>query len=468
MSRPRILIVDDEPDMRWVMRGVFEDHDFEIVEAGNGREALAALDAAMPDVVLTDITMPEMDGKALLRECLRRDGDLPVILISAMEDIEVVVDSIKDGAFDYMVKPFDRERLLVSTQRAAEQRRLRREVAELKDQLKGHAIDFGPSADAQELSRTLRLVARQGALSICLIGESGTGKEVAAREIHRQSEVQDGPFVAVDCGALPEQLMESQLFGHKKGAFTGADRDRPGLFRMANGGTLFLDELGNLPLTLQAKLLRALQERVVVPVGGGQPEPFEARLISATNADLLGAVERGEFRLDLYHRICEFSVSLPPLRQRPEDIRHFASFFLQEANHDMGRQVEALSEAAAVTLNAHTWPGNLRELRNAIRRAMVVCNGRELEAGDLQLGPKATTASDANTTAPAEDAELSLKQRIRLATDSLEARIIETALAASSGNKAAAARALQIDYTTLHRKLKKYGLLTMAPPSSDG
>lgn len=461
MNTTRILIVDDEPDMRWVLRGVFEDAGFEIAEAGNGREALDQLDREKPDVVLTDIAMPVMDGQALLRECQRRDADLPVILISALEDIEVVVDSMKDGAFDYMVKPFDSERLLVTTRRAAEQHRLRREVADLKERLNSHTIDFGSSPQAQDLCKTLRLVAGQGALSICLIGESGTGKEVAAREIHRQSDVRDGPFVAVDCGALPEQLMESQLFGHKKGAFTGADRDRPGLFRMANGGTLFLDELGNLPLSLQAKLLRTLQERVVVPVGGGKPEAFDARLISATNIDLLAAVDRSEFRLDLYHRVCEFSVSLPPLRDRPEDIRHFANFFLHEANHDMGRRVEALSEMAVSALSAHAWPGNLRELRNAIRRGMVMCNGRELEIGDLQLGPATPTPARVSENALAT--ELSLPDRIRQATDALEAQIIERALTAAEGNKAAAARALQIDYTTLHRKLKKHGLLTMAP-----
>jgi DNA-binding NtrC family response regulator len=459
MNNPRLLIVDDESDMRWVIRGVFEDEGFEIAEAGNGAEALAVLEEFRPDVVLTDLMMPEMDGKEFLQRSVERDENLPVILISAVEDIEVAVRAMKDGAFDWMPKPFDRERLLVTARRAAEQHRLHREIESLKGQLesRSHTVSFGSSAPAQELGRTLELVSRQGAVAVMLFGESGTGKEVAAREIHRRGSSPDGPFVAVDCGALPEQLMESQLFGHKKGAFTGADRDRQGLFMMADNGTLFLDELGNLPLGLQAKLLRALQERTVVPVGGGTPVPFHARLISATNSNLIDAVDRGEFRLDLYHRVCEFAISLPPLRDRPEDIEHFASLFLGEANHDMGRHVESLSPDAVAALKAAAWPGNLRELRNVIRRAMVVCSGRELVAVDLHI---LESRADAPTTPLPNDASTApLAVRIQKATDSLEAQIIQQALDATGGNKAAAARALQIDYTTLHRKLKKHGLL---------
>ena len=459
MTKPRILVVDDEPDMRWVIRGVFEGADFEIAEAGNGREALAVLEEFNPDVVLTDIVMPEMDGQELLNECQQIDRDLPVILISAVEDIDVAVRAMKDGAFDYMAKPFDSERLQVTVARAAEQFRLRREVASLKGQLQDQARSFGDSQPAQDLERTLDLIAGQGALSVMLVGESGTGKEVAAREIHRRSEFHGGPFVAVDCGALPEQLMESQLFGHKKGAFTGADRDRPGLFRMAEGGTLFLDELGNLPLNLQAKLLRSLQERVVVPVGGSEPVPFNTRLVAATNSNLLAAVDAGEFRLDLYHRICEFTIEMPPLRTRPDDIAHFARLFLTEANREMGRDVETITETALEAMRGYSWPGNLRELRNVTRRGIVVCNGRELDVGDLNMAPERGVQPDMET--PHE--HLPLRERVRQATDSLEAHIIQQALTEAEGNKAAAARALQIDYTTLHRKLKKHGLLPMAP-----
>ena len=250
----KILIVDDESDMRWVLRGLFQDAGYEVAAAEDGKLALDMLESFGPEVILTDVRMPNMDGRQLLRESQQRDPDLPVILLSALEDIETAVTAMKEGAFDYLAKPFETDRLLVAVSRATEQRGLRLEVAGLRGQLANSTVNFGPSPQAKELDRTIDLVADQGSLSILITGESGTGKEVVAREIHQRSEWAQGPFVAVDCGALPEPLMESQLFGHKKGAFTGADRDQQGLFRMADGGTLFLDELGNLPPSLQAKL----------------------------------------------------------------------------------------------------------------------------------------------------------------------------------------------------------------------
>lgn len=466
----RILIVDDEQDMRWVLRGLFQDAGFEVADAENGQQALDSLDRVLPDVILTDVKMPHLDGRELLRRSLERDPNLPVILLSALEDVDTAVAAMKEGAFDYLAKPFEAERLLAATRRAAEQRGLRLEVARLRGQLADQRTSFGRSAHAIELDRTVELVAGQKALSVLITGESGTGKEVVAREIHRRSELANGPFVAVDCGALPEPLMESQLFGHKKGAFTGADRDQPGLFRMADGGTLFLDELGNLPPSLQVKLLRALQERCVVPVGGGKPLPFRARLIAATNSNLRGAVESGRFRLDLYHRVAEFEIGIRPLRERPEDVQHFAAYFLQEANQDMGRQVDTLSKAAQEVIARCPWRGNLRELRNAMRRAVVVCSGRELYPSHLHLDRSQTAATGTGpvrsleSTLNAMDADLSLTERINKAKDALEAEVIRRALADADGNKAAAARALRIDYTTLHRKLKKHGLLAIAEP----
>jgi transcriptional regulator with GAF, ATPase, and Fis domain len=323
----------------------------------------------------------------------------------------------------------------------------------------GEPIDFGASAAAHELERTIELVAAQPSLSVLLVGESGTGKEVVAREIHRQSQTGQGPFVAIDCGALPEQLMESQLFGHKRGAFTGADRDRPGLFQMAHGGTLFLDELGNLPLPLQAKLLRALQERAVVPVGGSAPVAFQARLLCATNIALDGAVRDGRFRVDLYHRVAEFTLRLPPLRTRPDDVVTFARRFLLEANREMGREIRGMSAAAEQALREQPWPGNLRELRNAIRRAVLLCSDTELDVSDLRSGDDVAPAPVAVTAGTLGD-DLPLADRIRHASDVLEAQILRQTLDATGGNKAQAARRLRIDYTTLHRKLKRHGLLT--------
>ncbi|MCB9887369.1 MAG: sigma-54-dependent Fis family transcriptional regulator [Planctomycetes bacterium] len=458
MGQPHLLIVDDEPDMRWVLRGLFEDEGFVVAEADDGETALAQLGAAQPDVVLSDMRMARMQGLELLQKVKRLDPDLPVVLLSAVEDLATAVDAIKEGAFDYQAKPFDPQRLLLTVRRAAEQHALRREVSSLRSALPSAQLDFGPSLQAQELRRTIDLVAAQTSLSVLLRGESGTGKEVVARAIHALSPLAGGPFVAVDCGALPEHLLESQLFGHCKGAFTGADRARTGLFPMADGGTLFLDELGNLPLNLQAKLLRALQERVVVPVGGSEPVPFHARLLAATNAELDHDVREGRFRIDLYHRVAEFVLPLPPLRSRPEDVVHFARLFLAEANREMGRNVTGFTPAAEQALQGMSWPGNLRELRNVVRRAVVLTGSHELDARDL--APAEGTPPDHASATPSgfDPGTGTLAERVRGATAALEAEILGRTLRDCDGNKAAAARALGIDYTTLHRKLKRYEL----------
>lgn len=465
MASHHLLIVDDEPDLRWVLRGLFEDEGFEVQEAENGQHALEMLQAAdesgqLPDVVLSDMRMPNVSGLELLRRVRKQYRDLPVVLLSAVEDLATAVDAMKEGAFDYQAKPFDQERLKISVQRAAEQHALRREVQRLRDQQATTPLDFGPSRRAQELRRTLELVAQQQTVSVLITGESGTGKEVAARAIHHLSPLQSGPFVAIDCGALPEHLLESQLFGHERGAFTGADRSRQGLFAMADGGTLFLDELGNLPLPLQAKLLRALQERVIVPVGGNKPVPFRARLLTATNSDLKDDIEAGRFRVDLYHRIAEFTVDLPPLRERPDDVVHFARTFLCEANVEMGRRVNGFSDEAEAVLRQHKWPGNLRELRNAVRRMVLLATSSELDRGDVDiLLPQGSNGNSASPDIGAIGDEMEpLAKRLQQATNALEAEILRQTLAACDGNKAAAARTLSIDYTTLHRKLKRHDI----------
>lgn len=463
MARHQLLIVDDEPDMRWVLRGLFEDEGFEVQEAEHGKQALEILQQAadsgqLPDVVLSDMRMPEISGLELLRSVRRSFSDLPVVLLSAVEDLATAVDAIKEGAFDYQAKPFDQERLKLSVNRAAEQHALRREVQQLRDAQATTPLDFGPSRIAQELRRTLEIVAQQDTVSVLITGESGTGKEIAARAIHHLSPLRSGPFVAIDCGALPEHLLESQLFGHERGAFTGADRSRQGLFTMADGGTLFLDELGNLPLPLQAKLLRALQERVIVPVGGNKPVPFRARLLTATNADLQVDIDAGRFRVDLYHRIAEFTVAMPALRERPEDIAHFARTFLAAANVEMGRRVDGFTSAGEQALARSPWPGNLRELRNAVRRMVLMATHSELDEADVGIADRATAPAPAASLLTSIDPEQPLAKRLQHATDALEAEILTQTLAACDGNKAAAARTLRIDYTTLHRKLKRHGI----------
>src|SRR5262249_48407883 len=316
------------------------------------------------------------------------------------------------------------QRLLLTVQRAAEQHALRREVVQLRSERAG-AADLGSSRAAAELQRTLDLVAAQTSLSVLLVGESGTGKEVVAREVHRRSPVQGGPFVAIDCGALPEPLLESQLFGHKRGAFTGADRDRQGLFQMAHGGTLFLDELGNLAPALQQKLLRALQERAAVPVGGSEPVGFQARLLGATNALLGEDMRAGRFRVALYHRVAEFTLRLPPLRERPDDVLHFARRFLADANAEMGREVRGIAAAAQQVLVQHSWPGNRRGLRSVPRRGVLLCTDGGLGAEHLERRRAPPTPTPAVTPAPSpDDGALPLAERIRRASDALEAEIL--------------------------------------------
>jgi DNA-binding NtrC family response regulator len=451
-----VLIVDDEPDLRWVLKGLFTDCEFTVTECADAAAALRALPAALPDVIVSDMRMPGMTGLELLRAVRASNPDVPVVLLSAVEDIATAVSAVKEGAFDWQQKPFDPERLLLTVRRAAEQHALRREVAELRSG-RTPAVDFGCGAVAQKLRADIALIAPQRSIAVLIAGESGTGKEIVARAIHRASPGADGPFVAVDCGALPEPLLESQLFGHVKGAFTGADRDRAGLFAMANGGTLFLDELGNLAPGLQQKLLRAIQERSVRPVGGSDVLPFDARILCATNVDLHKEVDAGRFRIDLYHRIAEFTLTLPPLRERRDDLEYFAQRFLLEANDELGRQIRGFTTAAVQLLQRQPWPGNLRELRNVVRRATLRCGGSELDVADFDFVPAIANAAGGTAPLPGGD-DLPLAERMRLASDNLEARILAETLDACDGNKAAAARALHIDYTTMHRKLKRYGL----------
>ena len=452
MNARSILIVDDEADLRWVLRELFAAAGFAVREAGDGAEAERLLQESLPQVILTDVRMPGRSGLDLLRTVRGLDPELPVILLSAVDEVATAVGAIKEGAFDWLEKPFDRQRLLAVVERAAEQRRLREEVRRLEQELARRSPGFGGSAAAKELETRIDRLARQGTLSLLITGESGTGKEVVAREIHRRSPQAAGPFVAIDCGALPEPLLESQLFGHKKGSFTGADRDHAGLFCAADGGSLFLDELANLPLALQGKLLRALQERTVTPVGGREPVPFRVRLLGATNAELAREIDAGRFRLDLYHRIAEASLRIPPLRERPEDLLPFAERFLAEANHEMGCHVAGFAPAAQQQLQRHAWPGNLRELRNVVRRAVVLCSGETIESLDLEA------VLPGSHQLHAAGGDLSLAEQIRRASDVLEAEILRHSLAQAAGNKAAAARALKIDYTTLHRKLKRHGI----------
>jgi len=444
----RILIVDDEEDLRWVLKGLFRREGYEVREAGDGEEGFKAAMDWPPDLVITDIRMPKCDGLELLERLRERRPALPAVVLTAVDQVDTAVSAMKGGASDYVVKPFDNSRLLSVVRNLLEESGSRSSSLPL---IRGGLPALGVSKAARSLAEDAARVAPTE-LSVLIQGESGTGKEYLARAIHALSPRRDGPFTAVDCGALPPSLAESLLFGHKKGAFTGADTDRKGLFLEAHGGTLFLDEIGNLPAEIQAKLLRALQEKTVIPLGESNPRPFDARVLCASNLDLSLAAREGKFRLDLFHRINGFTLGIPPLRERPIDIRWFAGLFLLE---ERGKKARWTKKAMDVLLE-RKWPGNLRELRNTVARALLLSGGGTIQAEHVRGGEPLEGHLPGGT--PAFPRDASLTDRVREAAEKLEREWILQALDQAKGNKAEAARILKVDYTTLHRKLKRLGL----------
>ncbi len=444
----RILIVDDEEDLRWVLKGLFRKEGYEVREAGDGEEGFQAAMDWPPDLVITDIRMPRCDGLELLERLRERRPSLPAVVLTAVDQVDTAVSAMKGGASDYVVKPFDNSRLLSVVRDLLEGAGRRSSSLPL---IRGGLPALGVSKAARSLAEDAARVAATE-LSVLIQGESGTGKEYLARAIHALSPRREGPFTAVDCGALPPSLAESLLFGHKKGSFTGAERDRKGIFLEAHGGTLFLDEIGNLPAQIQAKLLRALQEKTVIPLGESNPRPFDARVLCASNLDLSLAAREGRFRLDLFHRINGFTLRIPPLRERPIDIRWFAGLFLLEERGRTARWTRKAMEA----LLERKWPGNLRELRNTVARALLLSGGGTIQAEHVRGGEPLEGPLPGGT--PTFPRDASLTDRVREAAEKLEREWILQALDQAKGNKAEAARILKVDYTTLHRKLKRLGL----------
>ncbi len=455
---PSLLLVEDEDDLRWLLARVFEKAGYRVAEASSAEEALEAWREESRDAVVTDLKMPGASGLDLMRELHAEEPRLPVIFISAMEDVATAVQAIKDGAWDYLTKPFDNEHLLAVVARALDHLSMRREIQDLRKRVRKRPPFFGNSAPARRLEGQVRLLASHPDLTVLIEGESGTGKEVFARALHEASPRSGAPFLAFDCGALPENLSESMLFGHCKGAFTGADRDHRGLFEQAAGGTVLLDECGNLSPALQGKLLRCLQEREVLPLGASRPRSFDARILAATNDDLEARMEEGSFRLDLFHRLAEFRVRLPALKERPADVPIFARHFLAEAAAEQGRRPPFLPAEAEEHLSGLPWPGNLRELRNEMRRLCLLRPEAEIDLPSLLeiLGPGSPGGTNPSRS-PGDPVleSLPLKERIQRTVERLEQDWILEAIEACGGNKAAAARRLGIDYTTLHRKLRR-------------
>jgi DNA-binding NtrC family response regulator len=436
---PRILVVDNEPEMVNLLRGHLAGEGWAVAAATSGADALAALERDDYDVILTDLVMDGVDGLTLLRAAQQREPAPRVVLMTAFGSLESAIEAIRLGAYDYITKPFRLDQASVAVRRAIDDRRLRDENRRLKAAVEQRfALDniIGRSPALQRVFAQVRSVAEADA-AILLVGESGTGKELIARAIHHNSARRDGPFVAVNCAAIPDTLLESELFGHEKGAFTGADRKRRGLFAEASGGTLFLDEIGDVPLPLQAKLLRVLQDKCVRPVGGNQEIQLDLRLVSATNQDLLAMVTEGRFREDLYYRLAVIPLRLPSLRERGEDIMLLAAHFLQRAAAALGKTLTGFDDEAAAWLLRHRWPGNVRELENVVERAATLAAGPRITRGDLHTELASPTSGGGAT---------------RPTLGELEARYIQQVLEETKGDKIAAARILGISVRTLQRR----------------
>jgi two-component system, NtrC family, response regulator HydG len=465
MSAPRILIVDDEPDMLESCSRILSRLGYTCKTAGDGAAALAILERERPDLLLTDFKMPGMDGLTLLRRAHEIDPALPIIMITGFATIEAAVAAVKEGAFDYLPKDFSVDQLRVAAERALRHRGLQVENRNLRQQLQqalGLENIVGRSSAMAQVFELVKKAARSEA-NIVILGESGTGKELIARAIHANSPRASQPFVPVDCASLPEQLLESELFGHEKGAFTGAVRTKSGLMETAHRGTLFLDEIAELPATLQVKLLRVLQERQIRRVGGTALIDVDVRVVSATNRDLSDAIAKGQFREELYYRVNVIAIHLPPLRERAGDVRLLAHTFLKR--YGQGR-VTAMEPVAVEALERYAWPGNVRELQNVMERACALADGHVVTVRDL---PDHVTRAVARPAAPSAagpalpggppaGTDLTLKAAKDQWLQVLEVSYLRDLLARHDGNVSSAAKAAGIDRKTFHRLINKYGL----------
>jgi len=445
----RVLMVEDEREMRAMLEKGLTRRGYTPVALASADEALTRLASEDFDVVLTDLRMPGMDGLALCERIVLNRPDIPVVVVTAFGSLETAVAAIRAGAYDFVTKPIDVDALALVLERAVQHRALRDEVRRLRQQLGRQADGGSIVGESPAMQQAYALIDRVADLdsTVLITGESGTGKEVAARAVHTRGRRAGGPFVAINCAAMPEALLESELFGHAKGAFTDAKAARTGLFVQAHGGTLFLDEVGELPLTLQPKLLRALQERTVRPVGGDTEVPFDARIVAATNRDLELAVEEGRFREDLYYRLNVIGVELPPLRARGNDVLLLSQRFVEQFAARNNKRVVGLSPAAAQRLLAYGWPGNVRELQNCIERAVALTSFEQLTVDDLpeRIRNYSQPKVVPENTDPSELVTL----------EELERRYIHRVLDTVGGSRTLAARILGVDRKTLYRKLER-------------
>jgi two-component system response regulator AtoC len=471
MPTRRALIIDDENGIRTSLGLILADEGYEVAKAADADEGLREARAGRFDLVLCDVRMPRRSGLDVLPELILAQPDATVLMMSAFGQVEQALEAVRKGAYDYLAKPFQAEELLLAIGKAEERERLRRENRQLRRELSQGGREGALVAASPAMREIYELVERAAEFktTVLVTGESGVGKEVVARAVHGLSDRAAQPFVPVNCGAIPESLIESELFGHMRGAFTGAEHEARGMFREADGGTLFLDEIGELPLATQVKLLRVLQEEEVRPVGAAKSYPVDVRILAATARDLEQMVEAGTFRADLFYRLNVFRLHIPPLRERREDVPVLADQLLAALSRRMGKAVAPLDRAAVAALLEHAWPGNVRELENTLERALILARDGRVTR---ELFPFATPVSPAAAPAPTPhdmpaDAleELSIKRHGR----ALEERLIRLALARTGGNRTRAAHLLEISARALQYKLKEYAIepLNPLPPRSD-
>jgi len=460
---PPILLVEDKDSLRTMLRLALEAQDLTVVEARDEIEATAALQTARPGVVLSDLRLPNGDGFGVLRAAKEIDPELPVIVMTAFGSIQDAVVAMKEGALDFLAKPVDPDHLLLMVERALAQRRMATENILLKEELaakRGAPQIVGEDPRLKQVSVVLQRAAGTDT-TVLLEGESGTGKELFARTLHALSPRVDGPFVAINCAAIPETLLETELFGHEKGAFTGAANRKPGKFELAHRGTLFLDEIGELPLALQAKILRALEEKRFERVGGTSLLQVDVRVVAATNRNLKAAVAARQFREDLFFRLSVFPITIPPLRERQSDIPMLTKYFIDRFCRDLNKKPLSLAPSAVEELLAYPWPGNVRELQNCIERAVILTEGDAIHARHLSLSFR----EPAGASASADDnpwSRIDLSGTMAAATGrvvaEVERRKIQQALADAGGNKAKAAETLQLGFKSFTAKLREYGI----------
>ncbi|MGE3171204.1 MAG: sigma-54-dependent transcriptional regulator [Planctomycetota bacterium] len=454
-ERPRVLVVDDEPDMAESCAFLLGRQGYDAVTAANGEDALDRLARESFALVVSDVKMPRMTGIELLTAVKSRDPDIEVVLITGYPEIQAAVAAIKRGAFDYLTKPYSEKDLLERVAKAVAHRRVKEHNAELKERLRsgleGRRLIYRSKAFG-ELVVLLERAARTDA-SVLIEGESGTGKELLAHHLHDGSPRHGKPFVPVDCATIPAELVESELFGHVRGAFTGAGGDKMGLFQVADGGTLFLDELGELPLAFQPKLLRAIQERSIRPVGSNEQVPIDVRIVAATHRNLQRMVDEGRFREDLFYRLNVVRLQVPPLRQRPEDVDVLAGHFLQRLGAEAG--IATMSAGVQGLLRAYHWPGNVRQLRNAIERACALATGSELREGDL---PAEIQSGEGVLAVPEVESGATFQEMKARTIAAVEQGYLESLMRKHKGNVTHSAEEAGMTRSALQKLMQKYGI----------